>query len=262
MGQDGATGSVGPIGPTGQKGDNGATGSVGPIGQDGATGSVGPIGPTGQKGDDGSTGSAGPTGQKGDDGSTGSAGPTGQKGDNGSTGATGPAGQNAAISSIFVWSDLSQNNLNASKFQYVYFENAPIGPVGSGWTTFTDASFSNPTAFIVPESGFYLLTYKLDVRSGGGTLPITSTDGATVLTRNGNAIPGSSTLVEAPESNHIYTISNTVLVDLDLNDQISLMFWSEDIGTRIGDPIQLTGKLPNGNSVPEATASIVFTKIA
>ena len=61
---------------------------------------------------------------------------------------------------------------------------------------------------------------------------------------------------------NIYTISNTVLVDLDLNDQISLMFWSEDIGTRIGDPIQLTGKLPNGNSVPEATASIVFTKIA
>ena len=143
----------------------------------------------------------------------------------------------------------------------MYFENSPIGPAGSGWTTFTDASFSNPTAFIVPESGFYLLTYKLDVRSGGGSLPITSTNGATVLTRNGNVIAGSSTLVEAPESNHIYTISNTVLVDLLINDNISLMFWSADIGTRIGDPVRLTGKLPNGDGVTEATASIVFTKI-
>ena len=106
-----------------------------------------------------------------------------------------------------------------------------------------------------------MLTYKLDVRSGGGSLPISSTDGATVLTRNGNEIPGSSTLVEAPESNHIYTISNTVLVDLSLNDKISLLFWSGDAGSRIGDPSNLKGLLPNGNQVKEATASIVFTKI-
>jgi hypothetical protein len=90
---------------------------------------------------------------------------------------------------------------------------------------------------------------------------LTSTDGATVLTKNGIEIPGSATLVEAPESNHIYTISNTVLVNLALNDRISLLFWAGDIGTHIGDPSQLTGKLPNGNNVKEATASIVFTKL-
>jgi hypothetical protein len=113
----------------------------------------------------------------------------------------------------------------------------------------------------VPVSGFYLLTYKLDVRSGSGSIPISSTDAATVLTRNGNEIPGSSTLVEAPETNHVYTISNTVLVDLSVNDEISLLFWSGDTGTRIGDPSKLTGILPNGTIVNEATASIVFTKI-
>ena len=178
----------------------------------------------------------GPTGSQGP---SGSQGPTGSQGPSGSQGPTGPVGQNAAISSIFVWSDLSQNNVNVSKFQYVYFENSPIGPAGAGWSTFTDPSFAYPTAFIVPVSGFYLLTYKLDVRSGGGSLPLSSTDGSTVLTRNGNEIPGSSTLVEAPETNHIYTISNTVLVDLSFNDKISLLFWSGDAVTRIGDPSNL-----------------------
>jgi hypothetical protein len=64
-----------------------------------------------------------------------------------------------------------------------------------------------------------------------------------------------------PETNHIYNISNTVLVDLSLNDQISLLFWSGDIGSHIGDPLYLTGKLPNGKTPTESTASIVFTKI-
>jgi hypothetical protein len=83
-----------------------------------------------------------------------------------------------------------------------------------------------------------------------------------LLTKNGNEIQGSSTLVEAPESNHIYTISNTVLVDLSSNDIISLLFWSADIGSHIGDPTFLKGKLPNGNTPTESTASIVFTKIS
>jgi hypothetical protein len=69
-------------------------------------------------------------------------------------------------------------------------------------------------------------------------------------------------LVEAPETNHIYTISNTVLVDLSLNDNISLLFWSGDIGSRIGDPSFLKGILPNGSKPSESTASIVFTKIS
>jgi hypothetical protein len=134
--------------------------------------------------------------------------------------------------------------------------------LGSGWTTITDPSFNHPTAFVVPSSGFYLLTYKIDVRSGGNLIPGNNSDCATVLTRNGNEISGSSTLVEAPETNHIYTISNSILVNLSLNDHISLLFWSGDIGSHIGDPSNLTGKLPNGSTPKESTASIVFTKIS
>ncbi len=69
-------------------------------------------------------------------------------------------------------------------------------------------------------------------------------------------------MVEAPESNHIYTISNTVLANLNANDSLSLMFWSSDINTKIGDPTFIKGKLPS-NTIPiEATASVVFTKIS
>jgi hypothetical protein len=161
-----------------------------------------------------------------------------------------------------VWSNLLQNHTSVTNFQYVFFENNPIGPSGSGWTTITDPSFSYPTGFVVPTNGYYLLTYKIDVRSGGNQLPLTSSDCATVLTRNGNEIQGSSTLVEAPETNHIYTISNTILVDLSLNDTISLLFWSADLNSRIGDPTLLKGILPNGSTPHEATASIVFTKIS
>jgi hypothetical protein len=98
---------------------------------------------------------------------------------------------------------------------------------------------------------------------GNGATPTGSTNASTVLTRNNNQINGSATLVEAPENNHIYTISNTVLVELLLNDSISLLFWSSDPNTKIGDPSFLTGILPTvGGSPTEATSSIVITRIS
>ena len=155
-----------------------------------------------------------------------------------------------------------QTNINIVNFQYVVFEKTPIGPTGSGWTTTTQSGYTNPTNFITPNNGWYLLTYKLDVRSGGNSSPTSNTDCSTVLTKNGVQIDGSTTLVEAPESNHIYTISNTVLVYLVTGDSIALMFWSGDAGTHIGDPSFVKGKLPSGVVPTEATASIVFTKIS
>ena len=149
-----------------------------------------------------------------------------------------------------------------ANFQYVTFEKTPIGPTGSGWTTSTQSGYSAPTDFIVPLNGYYLLTYKLDVRSGGNQTPTSSTDCSTVLTRNGSQIDGSCTLVEAPEANHIYTISNTVLVNLVAKDSIALLFWSSDSNTRIGDPSFVKGILPSGGTPIEATASIVFTRIS
>jgi hypothetical protein len=241
------------VGPAGEKGPPGDTG---PAGEKGQVGDIGPAGDTGPAGEKGQVGDTGPTGEKGP------AGEKGLTGDIGPTGDQGPAGIVSGISSIFAWSNIIQENINDTVFQYVTFENGPIGPSGNGWTTSIEFGYLNTTDFIVPSNGYYLLTYKLDVRSGGGVPPSTSTDCSTVLTRNGNEIQGSCTLVEAPEANHIYTISNTVLTNLIVGDQISLLFWSSDPKSKIGDPSFVKGLLPNGQIPLEATASIVFTRIS
>jgi hypothetical protein len=269
-GAKGDTGSAGDKGDTGPAGDKGDTGPAGAKGDTGPVGAKGDTGPAGTKGDTGLTGAkgdTGPTGAKGDTGPAGAkgdTGPTGAKGDTGPTGAkgdTGPAGQNAAISSIFVYSKVLQENIDVTKFQYITFENAPIGPTGSGWTRTTISGYTQPTGFIVPSNGFYLLTYKLDVRSGGNNTP-NNTNCCSLLTKNGVEIPGSATLVEAPETNHIYTISNTVLTSLITGDIVSLLYWSDDQNTHVGDPSYIKGKLPSGLIPSESTASIVFTKIS
>jgi hypothetical protein len=167
-----------------------------------------------------------------------------------------------AISSVFSWSSAKQANKDITKFQYVTFEQSLIGPAGNGWITETESGYTAPTDFIVPSNGFYLITYKLDVRAGGDVSPSSNTDCTTVLILNGVQIAGSTTLVEAPETNHIYTISNTVLVFMNISDSVSLMFWSTDPGTQIGDPTFIKGTLPNGSVPIESTASIVITKLS
>lgn len=261
QGVAGTQGLPGPTGPQGLKGDPGVAGAQGPIGLTGATGPIGPQGLQGLTGAQGPMGLTGATGSQGPIGLTGATGAQGPIGLTGPQGPVGPAGQNAAISSIFVWSAMSQANRNNTNFQYVTFEKPLIGPSGSGWTTSTQSGYTNATDFIVPASGFYLVTYKLDVRSGSGSSPNSNNDSSTVLTRNGIQIDGSATLVEAPEDNHIYTISNTVLCNLTANDKIALLFWSTDIGARIGDPTFLKGKMPSTIVPSEATASIVITRI-
>jgi hypothetical protein len=135
--------------------------------------------------------------------------------------------------------------------------------VGNGWTTTTEATYTDPTNFVVPTTGIYLITYKLDVRAGSGATPVFNTDCATTLTRNGVQIPGSTTLIEAPETNHVYVMTNTIITSLTSSDSIALMFWSTDPGTHVGDPAFVKGQLPLNNVVPtEATASIVFTRIS
>jgi hypothetical protein len=49
---------------------------------------------------------------------------------------------------------------------------------------------------------------------------------------------------------------------MNIGDSVSLMFWSTDLGTQIGDPTFIKGTLPSGAVPTEATASIVFTKLS
>lgn len=261
QGAQGTQGSVGPQGEPGATGSAGEPGPVGPSGPQGEPGVAGPQGPKGDKGDQGVAGLQGSQGAIGPIGPQGNKGDKGDKGEQGSQGVVGPAGQNAAISSIYSWSAVMQSNKNITNFQYITFEKPLIGP-GVGWTTSKQPGYSNTTDFIVPLSGFYLLDYKVDVRSGEGSSPNSSNNSATGLTRNGVQIDGSFTLVEAPEENHIYTLANTILAHLDVGDKIALVFWSSDIGAQVGDPTFLKGKLPVGNVVPtETTAAIRISRI-
>ena len=169
---------------------------------------------------------------------------------------------NIGLNSIFSWSGVVQTNISTTNFQYVTFEKPLIGPIGSGWITLKSIGYIDPTIFVVPTSGYYLLTYKMDIMSGNNTSLTINSNSVAVVTLNGVEIPGSTSLVEAPETNHIYTISNTVLAQLNTGDLVSLLFWSPYVGTQIGDPSLVTGILPNGSVPNEATASISITKIS
>jgi hypothetical protein len=166
---------------------------------------------------------------------------------------------NIPVSSIFCWSHIIQPNINTTYFQYIVFEQPLVCPLESGWTTAISPGYTYPTIFIVPNSGYYLLTYKLDICSN----TITNTQSAAVLTLNGIQINGSTTLVEAFETTHTCTITNTILVKLNTDDNVSLLFWSSYIGTQIGSSsTSLTGLLPNNTTPNQATATLTITKIS
>lgn len=189
--------------------------------------------------------------------------------------------ESITANSIFIWSEQNQDSvLNEgtspnyiAKYAPVVFEHGPIGPIGSVWTFIdpqTPLSFgssigqvSGPTKLVCGKSGYYSITYKIDVKADNGNPDISgsNTNAMTLLTKNGNQIPGSMTFVQAPESNHIYTIANTVIVFINKDDVIQLLFWSDDAtATHIGS----IGDMPswlilNGSPVKEATASMVIT---
>lgn len=75
--------------------------------------------------------------------------------------------------------------------------------------------------------------------------------------------------MQAPETNHIYTISNTILVNYTAGLPLSLWVYASRVdlgsdGATVGEPASLTGILPSWfspTSVTEATASLVITRI-
>jgi hypothetical protein len=165
--------------------------------------------------------------------------------------------------SFFAWSEISQSIQSIATFQYVMFEKTPFVKVTGGWSMTVEQGYTSPTHFIVPADGVYLIAYKVDVRSTNISGLIRSVDSATVLTKNGEQIGGSASLVEFPLGNRQYIISNTAMVEASTGDKIALLFWSNDIGMRVGYPAFLTGALPGTAVVPiEACASIVFTLLS
>jgi hypothetical protein len=155
--------------------------------------------------------------------------------------------------SMFVWSSLKQQINDICRFQYVTFENPPIGPINSAWTIYTQPNYAYPTNFISQISGWYNITYNIHIYSGK-----CSSDCASVLTLNGTEITGS---MNFNKINEYCSNSNTVLVNLTKGDSIALLFWSNEQFSEIGNQCIKTGILPSGIRPKETSASIIFTRI-
>jgi len=170
----------------------------------------------------------------------------------------------SGVNSIYVWSENIQGVINTAQFQPVVFDAGSRGPAGSGFSLINGGD-GLTTVVNTSVSAWCLLSYKIDVRSaGGGPDPVSSTTAGTTIMLNNVTVSGSSTLVQAPESNHIYTVANTLLLQIPENGTIKLLWWASDTNAKIGEPTSLKGKLPPtyAASPAETTASMVITRIS
>ena len=122
-----------------------------------------------------------------------------------------------------------------------------------------------PTQFKCLYSGFYTINYKVDIYIKNSCQGKNYTDIVLLLTLNGNQINGSQILNSLPRKGNIFSLTTTVLVKINKNDIIGLLFYSDSSkngNCHIGYPLLLSKiKLPNGSNIIESTASILFTKL-
>jgi hypothetical protein len=136
-------------------------------------------------------------------------------------------------------------------------------------------------------SGWYLMTYKLDLRTNSSA-NYSYTRAATSLMMfdgtNWKDITGSSSAAQAPDTVHQYSISNTVLVKYTAGQLISLQWWAgyysgstavlqtDTVGLSVGPLNSAANERPwipatyDPDGVPydqynEAIASLVITRI-
>ena len=127
---------------------------------------------------------------------------------------------------------------------YIVASNLPAGSIitsqTSGTTglsgvyvinnTATAAAGVNFTAiqyntFSSTSSGWYLITYKFDIRINSG-ITADNCRGAAALMLDNLQVPGSGTAAQAPDNNHQYSISNTVLVQYAAGQKLGLQWWA------------------------------------
>jgi len=231
-------------------------------------GPQGPPGADGPQGPPGADGAQGPEGPPGEQGLQGDPGPQGEPGPQGPVGPQGPAGQNAAISSIFLYSTASQPKTGTSnQFQQVSFEQPIVGP-GSDWVK------NNNQEFQGANSGWYLITYKLDIRTNSST-NFDHTRAAAALMLNNAEVPGSGSTAQAPDTIHMYSISNQVLVYYTAGQILSLQWTAAyyssgnkqfstsglSLGPNESNFITSVFNPVNSSTYQEATASLVITRI-
>ncbi len=117
------------------------------------------------------------------------------------------------------------------------FEQPLIGP-GTDWAQ--DPPAQNFT-FSSNNSGWYLITYKFDIRAADGTATGNTMRGAAALILDGLQVPGSGSAAESPYgNNHQYSISNTVLVKYTAGQKLGLQWWA-GVYNGTGNNTLLTG---------------------
>ena len=193
----------------------------------------------------------------------------GPQGPQGPPGPPGPPGQ---VYSTFFWSEQGQyGSICNNTFNPIIFEKGPIGNNIWELSNYKTPLFHSgvtlvgPTQFKCLCPGFYTITYKVDIYIKNSCQGKNYTDIILVLTLNGNQINGSQILNSLPKKGNIFSLTTTVLVKINKNDIIGLLFYSDSSkngNCHIGYPSFISNlKLPNGSSVNETTASILFTKL-
>jgi hypothetical protein len=287
QGMRGERGPIGLTGPTGPKGDQGIQGIVGPRGERGLIGPVGPMGPRGYDGQPGSVGpqghqgeqgiqgcrgndgQQGPPGRDGNDGEKGERGDKGETGDQGIQGIGGPVGpkgdqgDTASMHSIFLYSKKKQTVNDTTEYQNLVFENQANGPGLNEWSILTDPN-NEINAVEALVAGWYLVNYRVATDFG----QVTPQQGqklfaSSVLTVNTTEVDGSMTIIQSEDGKNVMVLSNSVLVQLDANDKLEILFWGSENQINVGINGNNIGKLPNSNNKPsEATVTVTITRVA
>jgi hypothetical protein len=288
-GESGSRGERGPMGLQGQIGPKGDQGIQGPMGSRGERGLVGPVGAMGPRGYDGSSGPkgdqgiqgeqgipgcrgndgpAGVPGLNGQDGEKGGRGDKGETGEQGIPGIQGPIGlrgekgDTASMNSIFLYSNRKQAVNDTILYQPLIFENQINGPGVNEWSAITNPN-NEINAFEALVAGWYLVNYRVNTDFGQSTQQNQSLTASSVLTLNDTEVNGSMAIVQSEDGKNVFVLSNSLLVQLDANDKLSLLFWGSDVKINVGINGNNIGKLSNTNNKPnEATITITITRIA
>ncbi len=262
----GATGPAGPSGATGATGPTGApgtasnTGATGPAGPTGATGDVGPTGATGAVGQNAAISSVllwstasqpklvdntnpvfeavgfeQPIIGPGTDWvvnpsaieSTGTASITSGSTTIGLTGVIGTLNTNTYITGpgIVPGTIILTVTPAGPPNAYTITVNNPqsetiVNPPGTPFETLQYSTFSST------NSGWYLITYKFDIRAASGVSGGNIMRAAAALILDDLEVPGSGSAAESPYSNnHQYSVSNTILVMYTAGQKLSLQWW-------------------------------------
>lgn len=110
-----------------------------------------------------------------------------------------------------------------TKFQEITFEEPLTGP-SPDWVI-----DPNKKHFSSMKSGWYLMTYKLDLRTNSDSnFDYTRAAASLMVLKAGNwvQVSGSGSAAQAPDTIHQYSISNTILVEYTAGEEMAMQWWA------------------------------------